>query len=212
MTMNNNINETFNLSRNTDPYLYHAPDKFELRWYIMKYIEKHKNDEVIDLNCIDISEINDLYHFFVEINEKYKLTRIDISEWDVSNIDSMRETFMNCKDLISVGDLSKWKFKKCDDLSCMFKNCTSLEYIGDISKWDVSNIQYATETFANCEKLKNIGDLSSWKIAKNKEACISHMFVNCKSLKNYGDCEYTDPYLGEEKSIFCDMFDNNYNG
>ena len=78
----------------------------------------------IDFNDIDVSNFDSFcgkygIGIFEETNFKY----IDISDWDVSNIKSMRN---------------------------MFFMCTELKSVGDISKWNVSKVMYKYHTFYNC--------------------------------------------------------------
>ena len=80
----------------------------------------------IDFNDIDVSNLdsfcNDRTRYkgiFVDMDFKY----IDISDWDVSNVKSMRQMFCWCKELESVGDISKWDVSNVIHSTYMFEKC-----------------------------------------------------------------------------------------
>ena len=105
----------------------------------------------IDFNDIDVSNLDSFCNeknngIFERINFKY----IDISDWDVSNVRTMRYMFAYCKELKSVGDISYWNVSKATDMWGMFYHCEKLKSVGDISKWDVSNVIHSTCMFKKC--------------------------------------------------------------
>lgn len=57
----------------------------------------------------------------------------DISEWDVSNVETMKGMFRNCPNFS--GNLSKWNVSKVWNMSFMFAN--TYRFNSDISNWDV---------------------------------------------------------------------------
>ncbi len=111
-----------------------------------------------DFNDIDISNIKDLSHLF----EDQDITEIDISEWNVSNVESMNSMFQNCKYLKTVGDLGKWNVSNVLDMSWMFNGCINLTEIGDLDNWEINDtkMKYA---FQDCKKLKSIGFIEHWR-------------------------------------------------
>ena len=133
----------------------------------------------IDFNDIDV--ISNLDSFcgkygigiFEETNFKY----IDISDWDVSNIKSMRNVFFMCTELKSVGDISKWNVSKVTNMSGMFHSCKYFNQ--DISSWDVSNVTNMQYMFKNCCSFNQ--DISDWNVSKVMHKY--HTFYNC-SIKN----------------------------
>ena len=103
----------------------------------------------IDFNDIDVSNLQYFYNNEDKgIFEYTKFKYIDISEWDVSNIKSMRGMFFMCKELKSVGDISEWDVSNVTDMQYMF--CNAVNFNQDISSWDVSKVQYRIDTFDNC--------------------------------------------------------------
>ena len=121
----------------------------------------------IDLNHIDVSEVTDMSCLFDAINDEVTLRYIDISGWDVSNVEQMRWMFSDCKELVSVGNLSEWNVKKLTNAEGIFKNCKNLMFVGDISNWKPDNLSDhgVSDMFIGCKKLKgNVGDLTKWNI------------------------------------------------
>ena len=78
----------------------------------------------IDFNDIDVSNIDSFCgKYDIGIFEETKFKYIDISDWNVSNIASMRNMFCNCVELKSVGDISKWDVSNVTDAINMFEKC-----------------------------------------------------------------------------------------
>ena len=140
----------------------------------------------IDFNDIDVSNLDSFYdknagRFGKGLFENIQFKYIDISYWDVSNIESMKQMFYLCKELKSVGDISKWNVSKVTNMVYMFYECNELEFIGDISKWDVSNVIYMTHMFEGFKKFNQ--DISNWDISNVK--AIMYMFDGCPIKDEY---------------------------
>jgi surface protein len=80
------------------------------------------------------------------------LTKIDISEWDVSNVKTMMEMFTGCKSLESIGDISDWKIESLTDITGMFYGCDKLTNTGDLNKWDASKIKFKQNAFSQANE------------------------------------------------------------
>ena len=52
---------------------------------------------------------------------------IDISEWDVSNVEDMEYMFFGCEKFNS--DLSRWDVSNVENMGYMFGNCINLSLI-----------------------------------------------------------------------------------
>ena len=135
----------------------------------------------IDFNDIDVSHIDSFYNKGIGIFEKTKFKHIDISDWNVSNIKSMRYMFYACKELKSVGYLSNWDVSNITDMSGMFCNCKELESVGDISKIDVSNVKDMSYMFQFCYSFNQ--DLSNWNVSKVTN--MADMFNGCPIKEEY---------------------------
>ena len=103
----------------------------------------------IDFNDIDGSNLQYFYNNEDKgIFEYTKFKYIDISEWDVSNIKSMRGMFFMCKELKSVGDISEWDVSNVTSMTSMFDGC--ILFNQDLSKWNVSKVRWYSYMFDGC--------------------------------------------------------------
>ncbi len=132
----------------------------------------------IDFNDIDVSNLDSFYNYNIDkgIFEDTNFKYIDISDWDVLNIASMRNMFCNCDKLKSVGDVSKWDVSNVTDMKYMFLGCKKFNQ--DISGWDVSNVTNMSFMFSACLSLNQ--NLSNWDVSNVHD--MSGMFENCKSF------------------------------
>ena len=139
------INSNTKISK--QDYKYHPEWRVDLIQIIEKRIKEEGDD--IDFNDIDTSNIDDMEGIFAY---KSKLTHIDISEWDVSNVKCMMEMFAGCKSLESIGDISDWKIDKLTDITGMFYGCDKLTNIGNLDKWDASKIRLKQNAFSQANE------------------------------------------------------------
>ena len=134
----------------------------------------------INFNDIDVSN---LYYFCNDKNkgifQETKFKYIDISDWDVSNVKSMRQMFQWCKELRSVGDISKWDVSKVTYMNGMFSNCYYFNQ--NISDWDVSSVTEMQFMFKNCNSFNQ--DISSWDVSSVTDK--SCMIYNCPIKDEY---------------------------
>jgi hypothetical protein len=123
----------------------------------------------------------------------------DISDWDVSNVRSMRSMFEDCRFFDK--PIGKWNVSNVGDMSKMFKSASSFNQ--PIGNWDVSKLRTATEMFYGASKFNQpIGDwnvsnvdyadgmfayatsfnqpLAKWKITHGDE--INRMFFNASNF------------------------------
>ena len=110
------------------------------------YIGRFKNVNIDNFGQFDTDSLNNTFR-----NDKY-IETVDLSEFDGSNIISMRNTFDNCINLKSIvlpKNLSNLK-----DISYIFFNCKSLQNI-DLKSINLNNL-VITNMFHNNISLENV--------------------------------------------------------
>ena len=81
-----------------------------------------------------------------------KLINLDLSSFNISNVNNMSYMFSGCNSLESLPDISKWDTKNVNDMSYMFCGCNSLSSLPDISKWDTKNVNNMSDMFFGVDK------------------------------------------------------------
>lgn len=174
---------------------------------LIEIIEDALSKDITNLNFIDTHDITDMKLLFSQqynwegiILTEEQQAKLDVSEWDVSNVKNMSYLFNSCGSFNC--DLSKWNitnvkkidgiFHKCKafnsdisdwkinndikNMSYMFSGCTNFNQ--DISKWDVSNVTDMNRMFLGCKSLDC--DLSNWNTSKVRDK--AYMFSECITL------------------------------
>jgi uncharacterized protein (UPF0248 family) len=178
-TINIFLTEKLHLNKNImDKYKYHPENKSELVNIIVNKINKNKNIDIVDLNDIDTSKINDMTKLFWGVIRIVNINNVDISKWDVSNVKSFNNCFtgfqhFNC-------DLSSWDVSSCEDFESMFDGC--YDFNSDLSKWDFKNALNTKFMFNGCFEFDT--DVSSWDLSNVKS--INRMFDSCKNFRGIG--------------------------
>lgn len=129
----------------------------------------HLTDNFVTEKAKDISGI---------FNDCEKLSNLDVSKWNVSNVTSMEKAFAN-NYLIKSLNLSNWDTSNCENSQMMFYSDTALTSIGNTSNWDVSKVKEAYHMFAECQRLQTL-ETSNWTFTNLVNG--GSMFYNCKAL------------------------------
>ena len=129
----------------------------------------HLTDNFVTERAKDISGI---------FNGCEKLSNINVSNWNVSNVTSTEKAFAN-NFLLKSLDLSNWDMSNCENSQMMFYNDTALTSIGNTNNWSVSKITTTHSMFEGCSKLQSL-DTSKWVFSNLTNA--DSMFNNCQSL------------------------------
>ena len=82
------------------------------------------------------------------------LISLDVSNWDTSNVTSMRSMFRNCTSLTSL-NVSNWNTSNVTDMYGMFWYCHDLTSL-DVSNWNTSNVTYMYDMFYYCSSLTTV--------------------------------------------------------
>lgn len=110
-----------------------------------------------------------------------RLTKIDLSSWDTSNVTDMSAMFQSCSALKNI-DVSGFNTSKVTDMGYMFNLCYSLTRL-DLSNFDTTNVTDMESMFRDCKSLTNL-DVSSFNTSKvGGYGGFKDMFDNCSSLE-----------------------------
>ena len=159
-----------------------------------------------NLKCINTENVENMTRMFYYVNNKNrKLTEVDLSHFNTSNVTTMLSMFNGCNGLKSL-NLSSFSTENVVDMSYMFQYCRSLPSL-DLSNFNTDNVTTFAYMFSNCSGLESIkltsfntenaldmqyflngctnlkaADLSSF----NTENCMKFLnfFCNCKSIKD----------------------------
>ena len=129
----------------------------------------HLTDNFVTEKAKDISGI---------FNDCEKLSNINVSNWNASNVTSTEKAFAN-NFLLKSLDLSNWDMSNCENSQMMFYSDTALTSIGNTSNWNVSKITTTHSMFEGCSKLQSL-NTSKWVFSNLTNA--DSMFSNCQVL------------------------------
>ena len=117
------------------------------------------------------------------------LIKLDMSNFDTSNVVDMSCMFYGCKSLSSL-DLTGFDTSKVRDMSGMFNECTKLTYL-DLSDFDATKVSTLAAMFCNCINLATL-DLSNFDTTNAVD--MSCMFYGCEKLTSLDLSNYFDTY------------------
>ena len=127
----------------------------------------------IDLSALDTSQVTDMSRMFAYCRS---LTSLDVSNFDTSQVTDMSWMFAGCS--ITSLDLSKFDTSKVTNMSSMFSECDSLTNL-DVSNFDTSEVTNMDSMFSECHSLTGL-DVS--KFDTSKVTNMGCMFKSCRSL------------------------------
>jgi surface protein len=203
INLNNYIVEALKIKsgNNLNTYKYFPQTTEELKKICTKLIDEQSMEDIIDLNCIDTSKITSFESLFEGFSG---IIKIDISNWNTSNVKNMISMFYNCEFLEEIIGIDKFDTKKLEYCYEMFDGCTSLQTL-DLSKWKVNNLKYAQYMFNDCKSLTSIGDVSQWDLDSIKSEGVKYMFGFCSKLKcdirNWWDYVQNDNIVYNSKYV-----------
>ena len=154
--------------------------KEELIENIIEVMENAPKKRDVDLNCIDVSNITDMSSVFSTVNKtcKYKVYKINVSTWDVSNVKTMKNMFTCCKYLET--DISSWDTSNVEDMQGVFFGCE--RFNSGFDNWKVDKCKSFVGMFAGCEKLDT--DLSHWDLTDVETSKMKWMFSRVHRIVN----------------------------
>jgi surface protein len=132
---------------------------------------------------IPFPKLKRAYNLFAYSND---LEYINISNWEVPQLNYCVKMFAQCPKLKTVEGLNTWNNTSILECRDMFFNCTNLQHIR-LNGFDVSNVKTFEGMFDGCISLKSI-NISDWSL--NKVNVIERMFKGCINLETIGIFPY----------------------
>ena len=132
--------------------------------------------EKLDLSNFNTSNVTSMESMFAGCSS---LTSLDLSSFNTSKVTNMYSMFSNCSSLTSI-DLSSFNTSNVTNMYGMFKYCSTLTSL-DLSSFNTSEVTSMYGMFEYCSTLTSL-DLSGFNTSKVTN--MDFMFSNCSSLTN----------------------------
>ena len=138
----------------------------------------------IDLSALDTSEVTNMSKMFSNCSS---ITSLDLSKFDTSQVTYMSLMFAECSSLTSL-DVSKFDNSKVTDMGGMFSICRNLTSL-EVSNFDTSNVTAMTNMFGNCSRLTSL-DVSNFDTSN--VTVMYGMFCNCPAWNTVDQTKFAD--------------------
>ena len=141
---------------------------------MIRYFASFSKMTSIDLSALDTSQVTNMSDMFRWCSS---LTSLDVSKFDTSQVTVMSYMFDYCESLTSL-DVSNFDTSKVTNMSRMFEDCSSLTSL-DVSNFDTSKVTNMNNMFSYCRSLTSL-DVSNFDTSQVTN--MSTMFFECRSL------------------------------
>lgn len=91
----------------------------------------------LDVTDIDVSKITSMVNVFYDLEN---IVSIDLTGWDVSNVTDIQYMFAGCKSLKEIIGFENLDWSSLKKIDCAFEKCDNLDvekYIDILSKYDI---------------------------------------------------------------------------
>jgi surface protein len=120
-------------------------------------------DNISAVDIINLTNCTSLQAMF----RSSSVSQINTSNWDVSNITSLYQSFAFCSNIQSL-DVSSWDVSNVTEMESLFRGITALNTL-DVSSWDTSNVgispSAARYVFQDSPNINP--DISNWVLGGN---------------------------------------------
>ena len=169
--------ETLGWNKSTDEYTYNTNGPIKFTYYIgnsYKDVVLQGSPKPLLRNDFDGVYFRDVITY---IGTSYtKLYKLDLSDWDTSNVTNMKNIFARCSSL-SYLNISGWDTSNVTSMSNMFLICEKLPSL-DVSHFNTSNVKDMDSMFYNL----NIDSLDVSHFNTGKVTNMNWMFYGCRKL------------------------------
>ena len=158
----------------------------------------------IDLSNFDSSEVKSMYNMFHNCKS---LISINFKNFNTSSVTNMGYIFDTCTSLTSI-DLSSFKTSKVTDMQAMFDDCWSLISL-DLSNFDTSNVKDMNFMFYMNRSLKylNLNNFNTSLVSNMHNMfynCYSLKYINLNSFVERSGLSYSDMFFNFSKNtVYC---------
>jgi surface protein len=117
-----------------------------------------RNDSVYEI--VEISQWGTLAFgdTTAQFSDCKNLTIVATDSPDISDTTSLRDAFMNCRNIVTIPSINQWDFSQITDLSGMFDG--ALNFNQDISGWDTSSVVNMSRLFHSAASFNS--SLDGW--------------------------------------------------
>ena len=129
-----------------------------------------------------------MIYYFADFD---KMTSIDLSALDTSEVTNMHVMFSRCRNLTNL-DVSKFDTSNVTDMSNMFSECSSLTSL-DLRNFDTSQVTDMYRMFAECSRLTSL-DVSSFDTSNVTD--MDFMFCECPAWNTVDQTKFSGKYIG----------------
>jgi surface protein len=157
----------------------------------------NNNDGVLDLSGWNMTSAN-LFSLSNTFRNMYLLTRLNLSNWDVSNVTTLSQVFLGSRELQTIDDIDTWNTLNVTDFRDVFHQCRSLT--ADVSSWNTSNGTLFAQAFYGLSKIgsQRISGYDNWDLSS-------------ASSTNNNSGRAIFAYSVNGQSTFTDGFPSNWN-
>ena len=148
----------------------------EIKYNFKNYIISDRKGNY-KIRLVFNNKITDCSHMFADCK---LINKIDLSNFDMSNITCMNHMFSGCCNLKTIIFPKEPNTLKVNDMSYLFFKCTSLMEL-NLSSFNTENVVDMNHMFAKCDNLKLL-NISSFSIKNTFN--LNHMFYYCQTLEN----------------------------
>ena len=128
----------------------------------------------LDLSSFDTSNVIDMSYMFTQC---INLIELDFSKFSTNIVIDMFEMFQGCSSLTQL-NLSNFETSRVTDMSYMFCECSNLTQL-NLSNFDTSNVVDMRYMFEKCHKLSEL-DINNFNTSKVTD--MQYMFSECLNL------------------------------
>ena len=161
---------------------------------MIRYFADFSKMTSIDLSALDTSEVTNMSGMFQRCSS---LTSLDVSKFDTSQVTDMGSMFFHCDDLTSL-DVSKFDTSQVTDMGTMFSDCSSLTSL-DVSKFDTSQVTDMSYMFLQCYILPSL-DVSKFDTSQVTD--MGSMFSGCNSLTSLDVSKFDTSKVTNMRGMF----------